>query len=82
MRTSSRTTRTARPSRRWTAARFRDEIVPVEIAGRKGATVIDTDEPPRRETTAESLAALKPAFAQYKPEEVQTPVVTAGNAPG
>jgi acetyl-CoA C-acetyltransferase len=61
---------------------FRDEIVPVEIASRKGATVIDTDEPPRRETTVDSLAALKPAFAQYKPKEVETPIVTAGNAPG
>jgi acetyl-CoA C-acetyltransferase len=61
---------------------FRDEIVPVEIASRKGATVIDADEPPRRETTVESLASLKPAFAQYKPAEVETPIVTAGNAPG
>jgi acetyl-CoA C-acetyltransferase len=61
---------------------FRDEIVPVEIAGRKGATVVDADEPPRRETTVESLSALKPAFGQYKPAEVQTPIVTAGNAPG
>jgi acetyl-CoA C-acetyltransferase len=61
---------------------FRDEIVPVEIASRKGATVIEADEPPRRDTTVESLAALKPAFAQYKPKEVETPIVTAGNAPG
>jgi acetyl-CoA C-acetyltransferase len=61
---------------------FRDEIVPVEIASRKGATVIDADEPPRRETTVESLTSLKPAFAQYKPAEVETPIVTAGNAPG
>jgi acetyl-CoA C-acetyltransferase len=61
---------------------FRDEIVPVEIASRKGATVVDTDEPPRRDTTAETLAKLKPAFAQYKPAEVDDPVVTAGNAPG
>jgi acetyl-CoA C-acetyltransferase len=61
---------------------FREEIVPVEIAGRKGATVIDADEPPRRETTVESLSSLKPAFAQYKPAEVEVPIVTAGNAPG
>jgi acetyl-CoA C-acetyltransferase len=61
---------------------FQDEIVPVEIASRKGATVVDADEPPRRETTVESLASLKPAFAQYKPAEVETPIVTAGNAPG
>ena len=64
------------------AGRFRDEIVPVEIASRKGATVIDTDEPPRRDTTPDTLAKLKPAFAQYAPEEVINPVVTAGNAPG
>jgi acetyl-CoA C-acetyltransferase len=62
--------------------RFRDEIVPVEIAGRKGTTVIDTDEPPRKDTTAETLARLKPAFTQYMPKEVTAPVVTAGNAPG
>jgi acetyl-CoA C-acetyltransferase len=62
--------------------RFRDEIVPVEIAGRKGATIVDTDEPPRRDTTAETLAKLKPAFTQYQPKEVTDPVVTAGNAPG
>ncbi|CAN5794078.1 acetyl-CoA C-acetyltransferase [soil metagenome] len=62
--------------------RFREEIVPVEIASRKGATVVDTDEPPRRDTTAETLAKLKPAFTQYKPAEVTDPVVTAGNAPG
>jgi acetyl-CoA C-acetyltransferase len=62
--------------------RFRDEIVPVEIASRKGATVIETDEPPRRDTTAETLAKLKPAFTQFKPAEVDEPVVTAGNAPG
>jgi acetyl-CoA C-acetyltransferase len=61
---------------------FREEIVPVEIAGRKGATVIEADEPPRRETTVESLSSLKPAFGQYKPAEVEVPIVTAGNAPG
>jgi acetyl-CoA C-acetyltransferase len=61
---------------------FRDEIVPVEIASRTGAKVIDTDEPPRRETTLESLASLKPAFVRDKPAHVTDPVVTAGNAPG
>jgi acetyl-CoA C-acetyltransferase len=64
------------------AGAFRDEIVPVEIAGRKGATVIETDEPPRRDTTTDSLASLKPAFAQYKPADAPSAVVTAGNAPG
>jgi acetyl-CoA C-acetyltransferase len=64
------------------AGAFEEEIVPVEIAGRKGATVVAVDEPPRRDTTVESLSALKPAFAQFKPKEVTDPVVTAGNAPG
>jgi acetyl-CoA C-acetyltransferase len=58
------------------AGRFKDEIVPVEITGRKGAvTVIETDEPIRPDTTVEVLAKLRPAF---QPEGR----VTAGNAPG
>ena len=55
--------------------KFKAEIVPVEIQGRKGVTVVDTDEPPRRETTLEALARLKPAFEKGGS-------VTAGNAPG
>jgi len=55
--------------------KFKAEIVPVEIQGRKGVTVVDTDEPPRRETTLEALAKLKPAFEKGGS-------VTAGNAPG
>ena len=55
--------------------KFKAEIVPVEIQGRKGSTVVDTDEPPRRETTLEALAKLKPAFEKGGS-------VTAGNAPG
>jgi acetyl-CoA C-acetyltransferase len=62
--------------------RFQEEIVPVEIKTRKGATVVDTDEAPRRETSVEALAALKPAFPKDMPKEVTDPVVTAGNAPG
>jgi acetyl-CoA C-acetyltransferase len=55
---------------------FKAEIVPVSIAGRKGAaTVIDCDEGPRADTTAEALAGLKPAFTP-------SGTVTAGNAPG
>jgi acetyl-CoA C-acetyltransferase len=56
--------------------RFKDEIVPVELPGRKGqVTVFDTDETPRQDTSLEVLAKLKPAFqANGK--------VTAGNAPG
>jgi acetyl-CoA C-acetyltransferase len=57
------------------AGKFKAEIVPVEIAGRKGTTVIEADEPPRRETTLEALAKLKPAFEKGGS-------VTAGNAPG
>lgn len=58
------------------AGKFKDEIVPVEIPGRKGeVTIIDKDEGPRKDTSLESLAKLKPAFkADGK--------VTAGNASG
>jgi acetyl-CoA C-acetyltransferase len=62
--------------------RFKEEIVPVEIAGRKGTTVVDTDEAPRRDTSVEVLGKLKPAFPTDMPKEVENPVVTAGNAPG
>jgi acetyl-CoA C-acetyltransferase len=55
--------------------RFKDEIVPVEIAQRKGTIVIDTDEPPRADTTIEALGKLAPAFKSGG-------CVTAGNAPG
>lgn len=55
--------------------RFKDEIVPVVIKGRKGDTVVDTDEGPRPGTTVEALAKLKPAF---KPDGI----VTAGNSSG
>ena len=62
--------------------RFEEEIVAVEIKGRKGSTLIDTDEAPRRDTSMESLSSLRPAFVADKPAEVTDPVVTAGNAPG
>ncbi|MFS8636510.1 MAG: acetyl-CoA C-acetyltransferase [Gemmatimonadota bacterium] len=64
------------------AGKFREEIVPVEIESRKGKVVIDTDEPPRRDTSLEALAKLKPAFPNDAPPEVTNPVVTAGNSPG
>ncbi len=64
------------------AGRFKQEIVPVELKSRKGVTVVDTDESPRRESTLEALAKLPPAFVKDKPAEVTNPVVTAGNAPG
>jgi acetyl-CoA C-acetyltransferase len=55
---------------------FEEEIVPIEIKGRKGkVTVFDTDETPRRDTSIEVLAKLRPAF-------VKNGKVTAGNAPG
>ena len=58
------------------AGRFKAEIVPVEVPGRKGqVTVVDTDEGPRKDTSLEALAKLKPAF-------VKDGTVTAGNAPG
>jgi acetyl-CoA C-acetyltransferase len=56
--------------------RFRDEIVPVEVPGKKGPTVVDTDENPRADTSLEALARLKPAF------QPDGGTVTAGNAPG
>ncbi|HWV36119.1 MAG TPA: acetyl-CoA C-acetyltransferase [Thermomicrobiales bacterium] len=55
--------------------RMAEEIVPVEVKGRKGSTIVDTDEAPRRDTSAEALARLKPAFDKDA-------TVTAGNAPG
>lgn len=57
--------------------RFRDEIVPVAVPGRKGRPiVVEEDEHPRPDTTAEALAGLRPAFR----EEGGT--VTAGNSSG
>ncbi len=54
---------------------FAEEIVPVVIKGRKGDTVVDTDEHPRADTTAEALDRLKPVNGEGK-------TVTAGNASG
>jgi acetyl-CoA C-acetyltransferase len=62
------------------AGKFKEEIVPVEIAGRKGTTVVDADEGPRGDSSMESLGKLKPAFREHAPKEVAEPVVTAGNA--
>ncbi len=57
--------------------RFADEIVPVEIPQKKGDPIIlSHDEPVRPDTTAETLAKLKPAFKR------DGGTVTAGNAPG
>jgi acetyl-CoA C-acetyltransferase len=57
------------------ACHFKAEIVPVEIADRKGTVVVDKDESPRADSTLETLAKLKPAFQKDGS-------VTAGNAPG
>jgi acetyl-CoA C-acetyltransferase len=57
------------------AGKFKDEIVSVVIKGRKGDTVVDTDEYPKHGTTVESLSKLRPAFAKDG-------TVTAGNASG
>jgi acetyl-CoA C-acetyltransferase len=58
------------------AGKFKAEIIPVELPGKKGqVTIFDTDETPRRDTTLEVLAGLKPAFRKDGK-------VTAGNAPG
>jgi acetyl-CoA C-acetyltransferase len=57
------------------AGRFRDEIVAVEIASRKGPVVFADDEYPRHGATLEAMQALKPAFDKNGS-------VTAGNASG
>jgi acetyl-CoA C-acetyltransferase len=60
------------------AGKFKDEIVPVLIPGKKGPTSVDVDESPRKDTTADSLAKLRPAFpGKDKSAELS---VTAGNA--
>ncbi len=62
--------------------KFEPETVPVSIEGRRGTTVVDSDEGPRRDTSLESLARLRPAFRADAPDDIEELVVTAGNAPG
>ena len=57
------------------AGKFKDKIVPVTVHGRKGDTVCDTDEFPRRDTSLEKLAKLKATFKEDGK-------VTAGNSSG
>ncbi|MBF9003403.1 acetyl-CoA C-acetyltransferase [Vibrio nitrifigilis] len=57
------------------AGKFKDEIVPVEVKVRRDAVIFDTDEYPKPNTTAETLARLRPAFDKEG-------TVTAGNASG
>lgn len=61
------------------AGKFTAEIVPVEIAGKKGPTVINVDEGPRADATVESLAKLRPAFPSAGVDSGDLSV-TAGNA--
>ena len=56
------------------AGRFADELVPLEVQDRRQTLVVDRDEQPRPDTTAEKLAQLRPVF--------DTSNITAGNAPG
>jgi acetyl-CoA C-acetyltransferase len=69
----------ARSQQRFAAAqkvgRFVEEIVAIEVKGRKGPESFATDEAPRPDTTVEALAKLRPAF---RPDGT----ITAGNAPG
>jgi acetyl-CoA C-acetyltransferase len=57
------------------AGKFKDEIIPIEIASKKGSTFFDTDEYPKHGATLEGLASLRPAFNKEGS-------VTAGNASG
>jgi len=57
------------------SCKFSQEIVPVEIASKGGTTKVSTDESPRKDTSLEALAKLKPAFQKDG-------TVTPGNAPG
>ena len=57
------------------AGRFKEEIIPVKIATRKGDVLVETDEYPKHGTTVEVLAKLRPAFDKNG-------TVTAGNASG
>ena len=57
------------------SGRFKDEITPVTLKGRKGDVVVDTDEYPKAGVTAESIAKLRPAFEKDG-------TVTAANASG
>jgi acetyl-CoA C-acetyltransferase len=58
------------------AGKFKAEILPVPVPGKGGPTTVAADEAPRKDTSAESLARLKPAFRK------DGGTVTAGNAPG
>ena len=48
----------------WADGKFADEVVPVTVKGRKGDTVVDSDEGVRADSTPESMSTLRPAFAK------------------
>ncbi len=58
------------------SGKFKAEILPVQVPGKAGPTFVSADESPRKDTSAETLAKLKPAFRKDGGS------VTAGNAPG
>src|SRR4029079_3492305 len=60
------------------SGKFKEEIVPVEIAGKKGSTIVDTDESPRRGRPGESLSKRRPACPGRGDNKDWS--VTAGNA--
>lgn len=62
-----------RAAKAWADGKFADEVVPVTIKTRKGEVVVDRDEGVRADTTAESMAGLRPAFRKDG-------TITAGNA--
>src|SRR6185312_10033519 len=62
-------------SRAQAAGKFKSEIVPIQVPGRKGPILFEADEHNRPDTTLETLAKLRPAF---RPDGT----ITAGNAPG
>src|SRR5512134_2648227 len=58
------------------SGKFRNEILPVQVSGRGGPATVSADESPRKDTSADTLAKLKPAFRKDGGS------VTPGNAPG
>ena len=72
------------------AGQFADELVPVTVRDERGReSIVAVDESPRRDTSAEALARLRPVFAQPVPDPRDPDLppggsgsVTAGNAPG
>ncbi len=61
------------------AGKFKSEIAPVQVPGKKGPTTVDTDEGPRKDTTVETLAKLRPAFPGQNGNNDELSV-TAGNS--